>query len=162
MTNEQAINILFNEQKCIDRNDGVQCNRECGSCDLVMDVETIREVYNMAISALQAQDVPDTNVDTIDRAAAIDAYGDWYIEEGTAEGFIGTVKQLLEGLPSAEPEQRYTEEELRVFAHGISLSLLSKRSAQHWQYDKDTATEIEFLERLYEKVCADMRGDEDE
>ena len=33
----------------------------------------------------------------IDRQAAIDAYGDWYVEEGTAEGFIGTVKQLLEG-----------------------------------------------------------------
>ena len=96
--------------------------------------------------------------DLISRQDAIDAYGDWYVEEGTAEGFIGTVKQLLEGLPSAEPEQRYTEEELRVFAHGISLSLLSKRSAQHWRYDKDTATEIEFLERLYDKVSADMKG----
>lgn len=63
-----------------------------------------------------------------------------------------------EPLPSAQPEQRYTEEELRVFAHGISLSLLSKRSAQHWRYDKDTATEIEFLERLYDKVSADMKG----
>lgn len=64
-------------------------------------------------------------------------------------------------LPSAQPEQRYTEEELRVFAHGISLSLLSKRSAQHWRYDEDTATEIEFLERLYDKVGADMRGEQD-
>lgn len=62
--------------------------------------------------------------------------------------------------PSAQPEQRYTEEELRVFAHGISLSLLSKRSAQHWRYDEDTATEIKFLERLYEKVGADIRGEE--
>ena len=66
----------------------------------------------------------------------------------------------LENLPSAQGKQRYTEEELRVFAHGISLSLLSKRSAQHWRYDKDTATEIEFLERLYEKVGADIRGEE--
>ena len=66
-----------------------------------------------------------------------------------------------EQLPSAQPEQRYTEEELRVFAHGISLSLLSKRSAQHWRYDKDTATEIEFLERLYEKVGADIRSEHD-
>ena len=49
-----------------------------------------------------------------------------------------------------------TEEELRVFQHGISLSLLSKRSSQHWQYDEDTATEIKFLERLYEKVGADI------
>ena len=35
--------------------------------------------------------------DLISRQAAIDAYGDWYVEEGTEEGFIGTVKQLLEG-----------------------------------------------------------------
>ena len=45
--------------------------------------------------------------DPIDRQAAIDAYGDWYVEEGTAEGFIGTVKQLLEGLPPVQPEQRW-------------------------------------------------------
>ena len=68
----------------------------------------------------------------------------------------------IKALPSAQPEQRYTEEELRVFAHGISLSLLSKRSAQHWRYDKDTATEIEFLERLYDKVVADMGDEQDD
>ena len=73
-----------------------------------------------------------------------------------------TVWKYLHQLPSAQPEQRYTEEELRVFQHGISLSLLSKRSAQRWQYDEDTATEIKFLERLYEKVGADMRGEQDE
>lgn len=68
------------------------------------------------------------------------------------------VRYVLIELPSAQPEQRYTEEELRVFAHGISLSLLSKRSSQRWRYDKDTATEIKFLERLYDKVSADMKG----
>ena len=67
---------------------------------------------------------------------------------------------IRQTLKDAQPEQRYTEEELRVFRHGISLSLLSKRSSQHWQYDEDTATEIKFLERLYEKVSADMRGAE--
>ena len=66
---------------------------------------------------------------------------------------------IRQTLKDAQPEQRYTEEELRVFRHGISLSLLSKRSSQHWQYDEDTATEIKFLERLYEKVSADMRGE---
>lgn len=70
-------------------------------------------------------------------------------------------EKCLNALPSAEPEQRYTEEELRVFKHGISLSLLSKRSSQYWQYDEDTATEIKFLERLYEKIGADMRGEKD-
>jgi len=102
--------------------------------------------------------------DLISRQAAIYAFG---LSEKTRKyggdhsGYdtrmLYEIQDVLEGLPSAEPEQRYTEEELRVFAHGISLSLLSKRSAQHWQYDKDTATEIEFLERLYEKVGADMK-----
>ena len=41
--------------------------------------------------------------DLISRQAAIDAYGDWYVEEGTEEGFIGSVKQLLEAFPSAQP-----------------------------------------------------------
>lgn len=101
-------------------------------------------------------DVPDTNVgDTISKQAAI----------RLITGYNGVVdksvaKRLIAQLPSAQPEQRYTEEELRVFQHGISLSLLSKRSAQYWQYDEDTATEIKFLERLYEKVSADMRGED--
>ena len=96
--------------------------------------------------------------DTIYRQDAVDVVkrlmGDYELSR--------TVQTGLHILPSAQPEQRYTEEELRVFAHGISLSLLSKRSAQHWSYDEDTATEIKFLERLYEKVVADMRGEQDE
>ncbi len=67
----------------------------------------------------------------------------------------------IKRLPSVEPERRYTDEELSVFKHGISLSLLSKRSSQHWKYDENTATEIKFLERLYEKVVADMRGEQE-
>ena len=113
--------------------------------------------------------------DLISRQAAIDAlkglefchymeFGE-YIGEDTREVRLiraEKARDALLKLPSAQPEQRYTEEELRVFQHGISLSLLSKRSAQHWHYDEDTATEIKFLERLYEKVGADMRGEQDE
>ena len=93
--------------------------------------------------------------DLISRQAAIDELdkGAWGVEWDKT-----LAKAMIESLPSAQPEQRYTEEELRVFAHGISLSLLSKRSAQHWRYDKDRATEIEFLERLYDKVSTDMKG----
>ena len=90
--------------------------------------------------------------DLISRQAAIDCV--------TVGARPTTIRGRIAELPSAQPEQRYTEEELRVFQHGISLSLLSKRSAQHWQYDEDTATEIKFLERLYEKVGADIRGEE--
>jgi hypothetical protein len=93
-------------------------------------------------------------MDLISRQDVIDVLGVFT----QADALGHTPKQIVEALPSAQPEQRYTEEELRVFAHGISLSLLSKRSAQHWRYDEDTATEIKFLERLYEKVGADMRG----
>jgi len=101
--------------------------------------------------------------DLISRKAAIDALCD-NCNAPQAKCAMYPCDQFkeIEKLPSAQPEQRYTEEELRVFAHGISLSLLSKRSAQYWQYDEDTATEIKFLERLYEKVGADMRGEQDE
>ena len=102
--------------------------------------------------------------DTISRKAAIDALAEMYCksdEDGYVWIIRGDACLRIDALPSAQPEQRYTEEELRVFQHGISLSLLSKRSAQHWRYDEDTATEIKFLERLYEKVGADMRGEED-
>jgi predicted transcriptional regulator len=57
MTDREAIDVLFNEWKCIDRNDGIHCDRKCESCDLVMDVGIIREAFNMAISALQAQEL---------------------------------------------------------------------------------------------------------
>ena len=100
--------------------------------------------------------------DLIDRAAAIDELHMHLMYRMGTESNKQRLDAWINNLPSAQPEQRYTEEELRVFRHGISLSLLSKRSSQHWHYDDDTATEIEFLERLYEKVCADMRGDEDE
>ena len=95
--------------------------------------------------------------DLISRQAAIDALGTglWGVEWDKA---LATA--MLKDLPSSEPKRRYTDEELRVFQHGISLSLLSKRSAQHWRYDEDTATEINFLERLYEKVSADMKGEQ--
>lgn len=104
--------------------------------------------------------------DLISRQAVMKEFSD-FVRSSNNSDFAKTptwndAVSLVGSMPSAQPEQRYTEEELRVFARGISLSLLSKRSAQHWRYDKDTATEIEFLERLYEKVGADMRGEQDE
>jgi len=106
-------------------------------------------------------------MDLIERQAAIDALGEKPLAWTEGEYELGLQNQwqsdvdALNGLPSAQPEQRYTEEELRVFQHGISLSLLSKRSSQHWRYDEGTATEIKFLERLYDKVSADIRSEHD-
>ena len=113
MTNKQAINILLNEQKCIDRNDSVQCDRKCGSCDLVMDVETIREAYSMAVSALQAQDVPDTNVGSmISRQWMIDElkryFHDEYYQRTSIQNCIDCfIEDILTKSPPAQPEQRW-------------------------------------------------------
>ena len=102
----------------------------------------------------------DATSDLISRQAAIDAVNNAFDRETLLTGFVRSIAvRAIRDMPSAQPEQRYTEEELKVFKNGISLSLLSKRSSQHWFYDEDTATEIEFLERLYEKVSADMRGE---
>lgn len=43
----------------------------------------------------------------IDADALIEKYGTWYTEEGTEEGFIGTLKSLIDKVPTIEPEQRW-------------------------------------------------------
>ena len=101
--------------------------------------------------------------DLISRQAAIEVLRNRWLKtrnyEGIGEDIAEECEIYLKTLPSAQSEQRYTKEELRVFQHGTSLSLLSKRSAQHWRYDEDTATEIKFLERLYDKVSADIKAE---
>ena len=46
----------------------------------------------------------------------------------------------------------FTKREYQQFYHGISMSLLSKESAQKWRYDDKTAEEIRFLKGLESKV----------
>ena len=43
----------------------------------------------------------------IDADALTEKYGDWYVEEGSEEGFIGTVKQLIDAQPTIQSEQRW-------------------------------------------------------
>lgn len=54
----------------------------------------------------------------------------------------------------------YTVEELKQFADGISLSLCSLKSSQHWNYRKETADKIMWLEHLYGKVKDDIHRKE--
>jgi len=143
MSNQEAIALLRNLEDSLD-----------SYCELNEEGKT---AFRMAIEALSCSEFPNSS-DTIYRQTAIahavplNLFGREVMMVSASE---------LENLPPAQPEQRYTEEELRVFQHGISLSLLSKRSAQHWQYDENTATEIKFLERLYDKVVADMGDEQD-
>lgn len=72
------------------------------------------------------------------------------------------VLDRINAIPSADrPQGEFTKREYRQFLHGISLSLLSKRSAQHWRYDEETAQEIQWLESLEQKVRARMKGAEE-
>ena len=43
----------------------------------------------------------------IDADALIDKYGDWYTEEGTEEGYIGTIKGIVDSMPTIEPEPKW-------------------------------------------------------
>ena len=60
MTDQEAIDVLFNEWKCIDRNDGIHCDRKCENCDLVLPIEQIRDAFNLAITALERRIQIDT------------------------------------------------------------------------------------------------------
>ena len=40
----------------------------------------------------------------IDADALINKYGDWYTEEGTEEGFIGSLKTLIDAQPTIDAE----------------------------------------------------------
>ena len=113
MTDREAIDVLFNEWKCIDRNDGIHCDRKCESCDLVMDVEIIREAYNMAISALEEQMPKNSKessstqkaLDTISRQAAIDALknerSDWNCDYNVP---VDHCIDAIYSVPPAQPQ----------------------------------------------------------
>lgn len=70
----------------------------------------------------------------IDADALIAKCGNWYVEEGTEEGFIGDLKHLLDSQPSASqwipcserlPEY---EEEVLVTRHFLSDNQLKKNA----------------------------------
>ncbi len=46
----EAINV---EKQCVNR--ATNCNRECGSCDLVLRAETILNAYDTALQVLQSE-----------------------------------------------------------------------------------------------------------
>lgn len=105
MTNKEAIDILFTEWKCVDRNDGIHCDRKCEDCDLVLPVEHIRDAYNLAIAALENK--ADKNLN--------DRYG--YIGIETLLDFCGNSKDHAVTpndfmrmkrvrLPSVQPERK--------------------------------------------------------
>lgn len=50
----------------------------------------------------------------IDADTLIEKCGEWYTEEGSEEGYIGTLKQLLDKQPTIEPKQgKWIDAEIR-------------------------------------------------
>ena len=163
MTDREAIDVLFNEWKCIDRNDGIHCDRKCESCDLVMDVGIIREAFNMAISALQEQEAKaqlsaeGTTSDLISRRVAVDAL--WEIrQKEISDGrrfhdycSLSTAVDVIKDLPSAQPE---SEERKAESAQNVPKEdLISRKAAidaiSNWLYDTQTTeTSDEVLLKL--------------
>lgn len=45
----------------------------------------------------------------IDGDALIDKYGEWYVEELTDIGYIGTIKRIVDSMPTIKPEQKKGE-----------------------------------------------------
>lgn len=42
----------------------------------------------------------------VDADTMIDKYGEWYTEEGTEEGYIGTIKGIVDGMPTIEERKK--------------------------------------------------------
>ena len=43
------------EAECVHRNDGKNCDRDCGKCDLLRDASEILEAYTVVIAAAEKQ-----------------------------------------------------------------------------------------------------------
>ncbi len=96
----------------------------------------------------------------ISREAVCDYIAEYVNDEYSTQAECDMVDAMIDGiqhLPSVTQKPgKYTADELREFADGISLSLCSKKSAQHWSYDEETAEQIRWLECLHSKVMTDI------
>lgn len=68
----------------------------------------------------------------IDADAMIDKYGEWYTEEGTEVGYIGTIKGIVDSIPTIELE---TEEE--AYERGYTAGQMAQRKKGKWKHDSD-------------------------
>lgn len=91
----------------------------------------------------------------IDGDALIDKYGDWYTEEGTEEGYIGTIKGIVDSMPTIEPKRKTGK---WVGYDGDWLKTMCKCS--------ECGAMIDINEKYRNFFCyhcgTDMRGEHDE
>lgn len=107
MTNEEAIAIIENEKKCVNRaNKNDYCNRDCYNCELVKTDTEILTALDLAIKALDQQPCDDV----VSRQAVL--YGLASIAKAKAKSdaqkaLMGRVMFFTEQLPPVTPQQKY-------------------------------------------------------
>ena len=52
MNYKRATEIIFAVWRCIDKNDGISCDRNCEKCDLKVSAGDVRDAFNFALMAL--------------------------------------------------------------------------------------------------------------
>lgn len=62
----------------------------------------------------------------IDANALIEKHGDWYTEEGTEEGYIGTIKGIVNRMPTIEERRPGTWIELTNTNHTYVCSVCGR------------------------------------
>ena len=79
----------------------------------------------------------------IDADAMKAKYGEWYTEEGFAEGFIGTIGQLLDAQPTIE--ERKTGKWIPYLSNGLTVmcSECGSRFDRPWHHCPNCGAKME-------------------
>ena len=72
---------------------------DCGYCTRAKRYSGGSATHRRA-SFCPLAELPEKHGRLVDADALIAKYGDWYTEEGTEEGFIGTIEALLKDAPT--------------------------------------------------------------
>lgn len=100
MTNEEAIAIIENEKKCVNRaNKNDYCNRDCYNCELVKTDTEILTALDLAIKALEQQPCDDA----ISRQAVDDAIYDY---SRSCDVNYHQIMEFIEKIPSVTPQPK--------------------------------------------------------
>ena len=93
MTKEEAIAVLENEIKCVDKDCDIE--RSCGSCPYAMpSKEPILMTYRMAIKSLETWDKV---INEIKEMIEFNSEGDYISEAGCGmEDCLGVIKKYIE------------------------------------------------------------------